>query len=74
MSAYAKGASLSAIGRSIYVMAVKRGSKTTFKYGSRLKDLRAHVKDGEEFVFAKFDKGHEYNAAYVGDVLATKRR
>lgn len=71
---YANGASLAAIGRAIYVLAVKRGNKTVFKYGSRLKELRKFVKDGEEFVFAKYTKGREYNAAYVGGVLATKGR
>lgn len=74
MSKYANGASLSAIGRSIYVVAIRKGNKTMFKYGSKLKDLRAHVKDGQEFIFARYDKGKEWNAAYVGGVLATKAR
>lgn len=42
-----------------YVVAVTRGRKTTYKYGSTLKEAvgLSKLKPGEGFAYAKFERG-----------------
>lgn len=54
-----------------FVLARKRGSRVDYFYGPRLKDLREHVKDGEEFEYFTLNRGPIGKGCFKGDVLCT---
>lgn len=66
---YANNAS---IPRVQFVVAVRRGRKTRYFWGNRLKDCLPFVREREEFVYAKFTRGKLFNAAKFGRVIVTK--
>jgi hypothetical protein len=47
-----------------YVLARKRGRKTSYFYGDKLKDLYCHIKPGEEFRYATLTTS-QWNVAYL---------
>ena len=55
-----------------YVLARTRGRKTHYFYGERLKDVLGHVKDGEGFNYARFERGAILYAEKQGRTLMTE--
>ena len=49
-----------------YVLARKRGRRTRYFYGVRLKDVLGHVRDGEEFVYFTLTRGEPQKATFNG--------
>lgn len=51
-----------------YVVAVKRGTKTLFKWGSKLREAMAlaNLREGERFSYRVFEGGNSVECEWVG--------